>query len=94
MKNLFILLMAVFMLASCTPRPEFRQGMTERKFLRQNRDAVIAGLDGPRTIYRVKREDRFFVLATFEGGRLVSLEERETLPLWMQGQQENQPNEN
>jgi hypothetical protein len=79
------------MLHSCVGiRPEFQQGMTERKFLRQQKEAVLSGIDGDFKTYRVQRDERFFVLATFENGVLVKLEERELMPAWRpQGPIEN-----
>ncbi|WP_291778142.1 hypothetical protein [Cecembia sp.] len=94
MKNLLILFVTVVLLGACAPRPEFQQGMTERKFLRQNKEAVLAGLDGNQKTYRVNRGDRFFVLATFEEGRLVKLEERDITPGWMPNQPKNDPEGN
>lgn len=69
-------------MGSCAVRPEFQQGMTERKFLRQNKEAVLSGIDGDLKTYRVNRGDRFYVLATFENGRLLKLEEKETVTGW------------
>lgn len=94
MKKALILFVSVVLLGSCAPRPEFQQGMNERKFLRQNKEAVLAGLDGNQKTYRVNRGERFFVLATFEDGRLVKLEERETVPAWMPGQSGGQSDGN
>jgi len=90
MKKVFILLVTVVLLGSCGVRPEFQQGMTERKFLRQNKEAVLAGIDGNQKAYRVNRGDRFYLLATFEDGKLVKLEERELAPAWMQNQPSSQ----
>lgn len=90
MKKSLILISTIFLLGSCAlfgPIPEFRQGMSERKFLRQNRDASLSALDGTSKTYRVNRGEKFYVLATFEDGKLVKLEERETFPAWM----ENRP---
>ncbi|RZS98035.1 hypothetical protein [Cecembia calidifontis] len=94
MKKVFILFVTVVLLGSCGVRPEFQQGMTERKFLRQNKEAVLSGIDGNQKTYRVNRGDRFYVLATFEEGKLVKLEERELAPAWMQNQPSNQPEGN
>jgi hypothetical protein len=66
-------------------RTEFQHGMTESKFLRQNRGAVMSSLDGQNMkTYRINRGDRFYVLATFENGVLVNLEEKELTPNWME----------
>ena len=67
--------------------------MTERKFLRQNKDAVLSGMDGNQKTYRVNRGERFYVLATFEDGKLIKLEEKEIAPAWMQNQPANQTKE-
>jgi hypothetical protein len=91
MKKALVLFMTIVLLGSCAPRPEFQQGMTERKFLRQNKEAVLAGLEDNQKTYRVNRGERFFVLATFEDGRLVRLEERDTVPPWMPNQPASDP---
>jgi hypothetical protein len=90
MKRLFVIVFSMMMMTSCGifgPRNDFYQGMNERKFLRQNRDAVLSNLDGNKVTYRVNREGQFYLLATFQDGVLVNLEERETVPAWM----ENKP---
>jgi len=92
MKKSSLIIFAVFLLGSCTlfgPNPEFAQGMTERKFLRQNKEAVLSGLDGENSIYRVVRDDKFYILATFQNGLLIKLEERELTPTWMQNNQQS-----
>lgn len=86
MKKSLIIISTVFLLGSCSifgPNPEFSQGMSERKFLRQNKEAVLSGIDGNIITYRVNRGDKFYVLATFENGKLLKLEERESYPAWM-----------
>jgi hypothetical protein len=86
MKKSLIIISTVFLLGSCSifgPNPEFSQGMSERKFLRQNKEAVLSGIDGNVITYRVNRGDKFYVLATFEDGKLLKLEEREAFPAWM-----------
>ena len=83
MKNILILVSTVFLLGSCSvfgPNPEFSQGMSENKFLRQNKEAVLSGIDGNLKTYRVNRGERFYVLATFENDKLIKLEEIETYP--------------
>ncbi|UJP64566.1 hypothetical protein [Mongoliitalea daihaiensis] len=83
MKKYLWIVVASLILSSCFGiRPEFQQGMNERKFLRQNKEAVLSGIDGNIKVYRVQRDDRFFVLATFENGQLIKLEERELTPVW------------
>ena len=94
MKKLLVFITAIMLLGACATRPEFEQGMTERKFLRQNKEAVLAGIDGNQTVYRVNRGERFYVLATFGEGKLIKLEERETVPAWMPNQPNNQPDGN
>lgn len=94
MKKLLVFITAIMLLGACAARPEFEQGMTEKKFLRQNKEAVLAGIDGNQTVYRVNRGERFYVLATFEEGKLIKLEERETVPAWMPNQPNNQPDGN
>lgn len=93
MKKLLILLVTIVLWGSCAVRPEFQIEMTERKFLRQNKDAVLSGMDGNQKTYRVNRGERFYVLATFEDGKLIKLEEKEIAPAWMQNQPANQTKE-
>jgi hypothetical protein len=86
MKKLLILVSTVFLLGSCSvfgPNPEFSQGMSEKKFLRQNKEAVLSGIDGNLKTYRVNRGERFYVLATFEDDKLIKLEEIEAYPKMM-----------
>jgi hypothetical protein len=97
MKNLMIIIFSMFLMTSCGifgPRNDYYQGMSERKFLRQNKDAVLSTLDGNQITYRVNRQDNFYVLATFEGGYLVKLEERETVPAWMENKPVDRNNNN
>jgi hypothetical protein len=87
MKKLLILISTVFLLGSCSvfgPNPEFSQGMSEKKFLRNNKEAVISGIDGNIKTYRINRGERFYVLATFENKKLVKLEEVEAYPQIME----------
>ncbi|WP_143961572.1 hypothetical protein [Litoribacter populi] len=94
MKNLLILLSFVTLMTSCAifaQRDEFRLGMSENQFLRRNPQAVISKLDGDTKIYRVQRDERFYVLATFVNAELTDVEEREITPMW---QRENQPPQN
>ncbi|WP_228527866.1 hypothetical protein [Pararhodonellum marinum] len=91
MKNTFLILAISFLLGSCaifTPRDEFWMGMSENRFLRQNSDARISSLEDNGKIYRIQRDERFYVLITFQDRKLVNVEEREIIPVWMQ----NQPN--
>lgn len=98
MKKSFVFILTILLLGSCTifgPRAEFTKGMSERQFLRQNRDAVISNLEGDFTTYRVNRGETFYVLATFENEKLIKLEERELVPAWMPAQpQKNNDNNN
>ncbi len=96
MKKLLILISAVFLLGSCSvfgPNPEFSQGMSEKKFLRQNKEAVISGIDGNIKTYRINRGERFYVLATFENNKLVKLEEVEAYPQIMENKLDDGENQ-
>ena len=75
------------MMASCSvfqPRIPYELGMSESKFLRQNKNAVLNQMDGAVKTYRVSREDNFYILATFEDGSLIKFEEKESYPSWPQ----------
>ncbi|WP_202927949.1 hypothetical protein [Cyclobacterium roseum] len=75
----------IFLMGSCAlfqPRIPYQLGMSESKFLRQNKEAVISQLNEDRKVYRVNNDERFYILATFENGELVSLEEKELTPQW------------
>jgi hypothetical protein len=85
MRNFVIILSMITLFSSCaifTQRDEFRLGMSENQFLRRNPSAVISKLEGNTKIYRVQRDDRFYVLATFVDRELTNIEEREIAPLW------------
>jgi len=88
MKNLiysFVFILLISSSCNLLRRHEFQHGMTENKFLRQNRGAVISSLDGQNVkTYRINRGERFYVLATFENGVLINLEEKELSPNWME----------
>jgi hypothetical protein len=89
MKKFLVIVLSIVMLSSCNVfnrRYEFREGMSEQRFLRQNRGAVLSSMEGDTKIYRVNREERFYVLATFQNGELIRVEEREIGPNWMQNQ--------
>lgn len=75
----------IFLLGSCAlfqPRIPYQLGMSESKFLRQNREAVISQLNENKKVYRISKDDRFYLLVTFENGELVNLEEKELTPQW------------
>ncbi|MGY6559222.1 MAG: hypothetical protein ACXIT9_08045 [Nitritalea sp.] len=85
MKKIALYLLLFFAFSACavfTPRPQFEQGMTENRFLRQNRTALISSMENGKITYRVNRDERFYVLATFEEGVLIRVEEREIVPIW------------
>ena len=85
------------MMASCSvfqPRVPYELGMTESKFLRQNKSAVLNQMDGSVKTYRVPREDNFYILATFENGSLIKFEEKESYPAWPQQRYMDQNPEN
>jgi hypothetical protein len=87
LKNLVVALGLLFTIQACTifqPRIPYRMGMSEGKFLRQNREAVINQLDNGRKVYRLNTDPRFYMLATFEDGVLTNLEEREITPVWQE----------
>nr|MBI1230833.1 hypothetical protein [Cytophagales bacterium] len=77
----------LFTIQACTiflPRVPYELGMSESKFLRQNKDAVISNLEEGKKVYRLNTDQRFYMLATFEDGLLTSLEEKEITPVWQQ----------
>ncbi|SHN26642.1 hypothetical protein SAMN04488057_11511 [Cyclobacterium lianum] len=81
------ILSLIFLMGSCTlfqPRIPYQLGMSESKFLRQNKDAVISQLNNEKKVYRINKDERFYLLATFENDELVSLEEKELAPQWPQ----------
>jgi hypothetical protein len=76
-----------FLMASCSvfqSRHPYELGMDEKKFLRQNKSAVINNMEGQTKTYRVNRDDGFYILATFENGQLIKFEEKELTPAWQQ----------
>ncbi|EON78180.1 hypothetical protein ADIS_1377 [Lunatimonas lonarensis] len=86
----------LIIMGSCAvfqPRIPYRIGMSESKFLRQNRTAVISQLGDGQKVYRVNSDERFYLLVTFENGVLTQLEERELAPIWQQQRimEENPP---
>lgn len=92
MKKSLVAIFAILLLESCAlfaPRLQFTEGMSESRFRRQNRDAVVSSMDNGTRTYRIQRGDRFYVLATFSNGVLTNLEEREITPVWPN--QQNQP---
>ncbi len=97
MKKYIVIFLSSLMISSCAlflPRQSIQQGMSENRFLRLNRDAVVSSIDGPTKTYRVTRDDRFYVLATFRDGELVDVEERELTPGWVPTQPQQQPRNN
>jgi len=93
------ILSLVFFMGSCAlfqPRIPYQLGMSESKFLRQNKDAVISQLKNEKKVYRINKDERFYLLATFENDELVSLEEKELVPQWPQQRMmdPNNPNYN
>ena len=95
MKKLFVMLSLSFLMASCSvfqSRNPYELGMDEKKFLRQNKTAVINNMEGQNKTYRVNREDGFYILATFENGQLIKFEERELTPAWQQQRMMDQNN--
>ena len=86
-RSLILIFGLLFTLEACAifrPRIPYQMGMSESKFLRQNRGAVISQLENGRKVYRLNTEERFYMLATFEDGILTNLEEREITPMWQQ----------
>ena len=85
MKKYITISLFTVLVSSCSlflPRQAIQPGMTESKFLRMNRGAVVSSIDGTSKTYRVTRDDRFYVLATFEDGILTNVEEKELTPRW------------
>lgn len=62
--------------------PNYKVGMEESDFLKVHPEAVISSLEGKQKTYRVLRDERFYLLATFEDERLIKLEEKELPPYW------------
>jgi hypothetical protein len=94
-KIIYLFLVVILITSSCNllRRPDFQHGMTENKFLRQNRGAVLSALDGQNVkTYRINRGERFYVLATFENGVLINLEEKELSPNWPESPNTNKSN--
>jgi len=86
-KSIALIIGLLVTLQACAiflPRIPYQMGMTESKFLRQNRGAVISQLENNRKVYRLNTDERFYLLATFEDGVLTNLEERELTPMWQQ----------
>ena len=99
MKKILSILSLVFIMSSCAliqPRIPYQLGMSESKFLRQNKDAVISQLSVDKKVYRVNNGDRFYLLVTFENDTLTNLEEMELTPQWpaQRYMDENNPNYN
>ncbi|GGZ26073.1 hypothetical protein GCM10007049_18330 [Echinicola pacifica] len=90
MKKLLIILsmaIAIGAMSSCTvfnKTPTYKVGMDEKDFLKMNPTAVISNLEGPQKTYRVVRDDKFYLLATFEDEQLIRLEEKELPAYWNQ----------
>ncbi|HLT07074.1 MAG TPA: hypothetical protein VK014_06070 [Cyclobacteriaceae bacterium] len=85
MKKLLAMLSLALLMTACgVSRNAYDLGMEEKKFLRQNKSAVINNMEGQTKTYRVNRDDGFYILATFENGRLIKFEERELTPAWQQ----------
>ncbi len=85
MKNLLYILSITLILGSCAvfqSKPKYEIGMEESTFLRKNKSAVISNLEGDLKTYRVVRDERFYLLATFENGELIKLEEKELPQHW------------
>ncbi|MEX0884664.1 MAG: hypothetical protein WDZ72_14445 [Cyclobacteriaceae bacterium] len=98
-KQILIVLSLIFVVGSCAlfhPANPYQMGMSEGKFLRQNRDAEISQLDDTKKVYRITKDERFYILVTFENGELTYLEEKELTPVWPQQRMmnENESNNN
>lgn len=68
------------LLGSCTAlqnMSQYEEGMAETDFLKWHGDAEISKIEGNQKVYRVPRDEDFYLLITFEDGSLVSLEEKE-----------------
>jgi len=85
MKKTLSILSLIFIMSSCAlfqPRIPYELGMSESKFLRQNKDAVISQISEDKKVFRVNNGDRFYLLVTFENDALTNLEELELTPQW------------
>ena len=99
MKKILSILILVFIMGSCTllqPRVPYQLGMSESKFLRQNKEAVISELSEEKKVYRINNGDRFYLLVTFKNDALTNLEEIELKPQWppQRYMDENAPDNN
>ncbi|MEX2513681.1 MAG: hypothetical protein WD398_12315 [Cyclobacteriaceae bacterium] len=87
----------IFVVGSCAlfhPANPYQMGMSESKFLRQNRHAVISQMDDTKKVYRINKDERFYILVTFENGALTNLEERQLTPVWPQQRMMNENESN
>ncbi|GAB3646230.1 hypothetical protein GCM10028791_05970 [Echinicola sediminis] len=85
MKRLLMIVCLSLALGGCAilnNRPDYEVGMEESDFLKIHKDAVISKLDEGQRTYRVVRDERFYILATFENGKMVKLEEKELPAYW------------
>jgi len=93
MRKLLWIAILGMMLGGCailTQKPQYEIGMEEADFLKMHKEAVISKLEDGQRTYRVVRDDHFYLLATFENGRLVMLEEKELPTYWPQSEQKEQ----
>ncbi|MBD8487434.1 hypothetical protein IFO69_01615 [Echinicola sp. CAU 1574] len=87
MKRLLMIIGFGLILGGCASfqkSTQYEIGMEESDFLKRHNDAVISKLEDGQKTYRVVRDDRFYILVTFENSRLVKLEEKELPTYWHQ----------
>ncbi|WP_186756466.1 hypothetical protein [Echinicola salinicaeni] len=85
MKKVIAILFLGLFLGGCAvfnKQPKYELGMEERDFVKMHDEAVLSGLEDGQRTYRLVRDEHFYVLFTFENGKLIKLEEKELPKAW------------
>ncbi|WP_215222810.1 hypothetical protein [Echinicola shivajiensis] len=85
MKKVIAILCMGIILGGCAvfSKPhKYELGMEERDFVKKHQEAVLSRLEEGQRTYRLVRDEHFYVLFTFENGKLVKLEEKELPKAW------------